>query len=126
MTNDITISDQYIETTQTHTHTQVQLSYLLEREGGWEAEQDWMDILSGGEKQRMAVSHLYTLRLVILCIYRIVLCTLSQSPVCVCVCVCVCRWLDCSTMSLSLLYWMNALVQLVWMLRDSYTPTAER
>ena len=36
---------------------QVQLSYLHEREGGWNAVQDWMDVLSGGEKQRMAVSH---------------------------------------------------------------------
>ena len=35
---------------------QVQLSYLLEREGGWDSVQDWMDVLSGGEKQRMAVS----------------------------------------------------------------------
>jgi ATP-binding cassette subfamily D (ALD) protein 3 len=34
----------------------VQLSYLLEREGRWDSVQDWMDVLSGGEKQRMAVS----------------------------------------------------------------------
>lgn len=40
-------------------HMQVQLSYLHEREGGWEAVQDWMDVLSGGEKQRMAVSGFY-------------------------------------------------------------------
>ena len=32
---------------------QVHLSYLHEREGGWEAVQDWMD---SEEKQRMSVS----------------------------------------------------------------------
>lgn len=34
----------------------VQLSYLTNREDGWDAVEDWMDVLSGGEKQRIAVS----------------------------------------------------------------------
>jgi ATP-binding cassette subfamily D (ALD) protein 3 len=39
-----------------HHMERVKLSYLLSREGGWDAIADWMDVLSGGEKQRIAVS----------------------------------------------------------------------
>lgn len=34
----------------------VQLTYLMDRDGGLDAVADWMDVLSGGEKQRIAVS----------------------------------------------------------------------
>jgi ATP-binding cassette subfamily D (ALD) protein 3 len=37
---------------------QVKLAYLVEREGGFGNSNDWNDVLSGGEKQRMAMGRL--------------------------------------------------------------------
>ncbi|KAL2125313.1 hypothetical protein VTJ04DRAFT_1678 [Mycothermus thermophilus] len=34
------------------------LGYLPEREGGWDTRKEWKDILSGGEKQRLAIARL--------------------------------------------------------------------
>lgn len=34
------------------------LGYLPSREGGWDSRKEWKDVLSGGEKQRMAIARL--------------------------------------------------------------------
>ena len=64
-----------------------------------------MDVLSGGEKQRMAVSLLFT------DLYIAVTLSVSLS---------LSRWLDCSIINPNLLFLMSALVQLVLMLKDLF------
>ena len=41
-----------------HILEDVRLGYLPEREGGWDVRKEWKDVLSGGEKQRMAFARL--------------------------------------------------------------------
>ena len=37
----------------------LKIDYIVDREGGLNTERNWLDVLSGGEKQRMAIARLY-------------------------------------------------------------------
>lgn len=37
----------------------VHVSYLVEREGGWQAKANWADVLSLGEQQRLGMARLF-------------------------------------------------------------------
>ena len=37
----------------------LQMGHIVEREGGWDAKREWRDALSGGDKQRIAMTRLF-------------------------------------------------------------------
>jgi ATP-binding cassette subfamily D (ALD) long-chain fatty acid import protein len=37
----------------------LEMGYMVEREGGWDASREWRDALSGGDKQKIAMARLF-------------------------------------------------------------------
>jgi ATP-binding cassette subfamily D (ALD) long-chain fatty acid import protein len=37
----------------------LQIAHIVDREGGWDAQREWRDALSGGDKQKIAMARLF-------------------------------------------------------------------
>lgn len=81
----------------------VQIEHIVEREGGWDSEKEWTLALSGGDKQRVRT-----------CMEEI-----ESTLTNIIYFTCRLLWLDCFTMLLVMLFWMNVLVLSVWILKRS-------